>query len=159
MRLCDYFGVSIEEGRAGFISDHELWEQRHTDEWRNHDKQREAKYHKEWSTTHAYTLCIAFSRTNDIDLLSKINTIECGQRGSYVKWVLRQHLGNDEFSTERLTPEIMDILKLIYSEVPFEMFIETLSDLMDTKKFNIELLYGYVSYDTYMKMYKLQDYI
>ena len=157
MKICDYFDIPLEEGREASVKDHEIWKQRHSAEWHTHDKDRESAYHKQYTTNDAYMLCITFRYKEDFDLVKKMQSIELGSRGSYVKWVLRQHLGNDMFSTERFTPEVSNLLKIIYSEVPFEIFMQMLSSLVDTKTIDARLLYGYVSYHTFMEIYKLQD--
>lgn len=157
MKLCNYFNIPIEQGEAEFIKDHEIWENRHTDEWRTHDKQRESEYHKKYNQTNAIPICISFDRNKDRDLLDKLDSIELGARTTYIKWVMRKHLGNDFFSTERLTPEVLDLLKVVYSEVPFEIFMKTVSSLIDTKTIDSDLLYGYVSYPTFMRIYELKN--
>lgn len=156
-KICHYFDVDFVEGRLHFIEDHEVWQNRHPKEWHNHDTQRERTYYKRWYRDCGYNLCINFSKEHDADLYDKLSTIELGNRAPYVKWVLRQHLGNDTFSTERFTSEVQNLLKVIYSEVPFEIFMQMLSSLTDTKTIDAKLLYGYVSYPTFLKVYKLQD--
>lgn len=159
MSLCNYFDISIEEGRNAFIQDHEIWEQRHSAEWHEHDKQRESEYHKKYIRSKVIPICVCFDRKKDDDLLAKLETIELGNRSAYIKWVMRKHLGNDMFSTERLTPEVMDLLHIIYSEVPFEIFMKLVGSLIDTKTIDANLLYGYVSYSTFMEIYRLQNQI
>ena len=159
MKICNYFDVNIAEGQAASIAANELWNQQHSTEWHEHDKQRESEYHKKYNSTNAIPICVSFDRKKDRDLLEKLDSIELGARSTYIKWVMRKHLGNDMFSTERLTSEVVDLLKIIYSEVPFEIFMKALSSLLDTKTFDVHLLYGYVSYPTFMKIYKLQNQI
>lgn len=157
--LCQYFDIDYELGKAKFIEDHQIWNTRHSTEWFAHDKQRESEYHKKYNRNNAIPLCFSFDRTKDRDLLDKLDAIEPGNRTAYIKWVLRQHLGNDAFSTERLTPEVNALLKVVYSEVPFEIFMQMLAKLLDSKKIDAEVLYGYVSYPTYLKVLKLQNYV
>lgn len=159
MKICDYFDIPLAQGKEEFIKDHELWKKRHTSDWFAHDKQRESEYHKKYNDTNAIPICVSFDRVKDRDLLDKLDSIELGNRSPYIKWLMRKHLGNDLFSTERLTPEVQNLLKVIYSEVPFEIFMQTLSTLLDTKTFDAHLLYGYVTYATFMEIYRLQNYI
>ena len=156
--LCEYFGVDYELGQSKFIEDHEIWKQRHSVDWVAHDKAREHKYFTEvYTKSKVYMMSLAFDYANDDDLIKKLNTVELGNRSAYIKWIMRKHLGNDFFSTERLTPEVTNLLKIIYSEVPFEIFMQMLSTLLDTKTIDAKLLYGYVSYPTFLKIYRLQD--
>ena len=157
MTLCNYFDVDLDLGREKFNEGHEIWNNRHSPEWHTHDRQRESEYHKKYNRTNAIPICISFDRKKDRDLLDKLDTIELGNRSPYIKWLMRQHLGNDAFSTERLTQEVRDVLSVIYSEVPFDIFMKCLETLLDTKMFDVKLLYGYVTYKTYMKIYKMQD--
>ena len=155
--ICNYFDIPYEQGKIEFIKDHVAFNQRHTAEWFIHDKSRESAYHYDYNRTHAIPYCVSFHLVKDADLINKLNTIESGKRSPYIKNVLRQHLGNDKFSTERLTPEVQELLKVIYSEVPFEIFMQMLSSLLDTKTIDAKLLYGYVTYPTFLKVYRLQD--
>lgn len=155
--ICNYFDIPYEQGRVEFIKAHVKFNRRHDPEWFVHDKLRESVYHYEYNRTKAIPYCIHFDRIKDADLINKLSTIESGKRSAYIRNVLRRHLGNDTFSTERLTPEVQELLKIIYSEVPFEIFMQMLSSLLDTKTIDDKLLYGYVSYDTYLKIYRLQD--
>jgi len=157
-KLCQYFGIDYNLGLSKFQEDHRIWNERHNTEWHIHNKQREAKYYKKYYSN-AYMLCLNLSRKSDADIIEKLMTIELGNRASYVRWVLRQHLRNDNFSTERITPEIQALLQVIYSEVPFDIFMQTVSTLLDTKQIDVKLLYGHVSYDTYLEIYRLQNYI
>ena len=158
-KICLYFDVDYEFGKSKFIEGHNSWNTRHSAEWFAHDKQRESEYHRKYNNTNAIPYCVSFDRTKDRDLLDKLDSIELGNRSPYIKWVLRQHLGNDTFSTERLTPEVNALLKIIYSEVPFEIFMQMLSTLLDSKRIDAYLLYGYVSYHTFLEIYRLQNYI
>ena len=158
-KLCYYFGVDYDFGLSKFIEGHKIWNERHSEEWHKHDKQRESTYAKNYYRENVYMTCLPLSRNSDADIIEKLNTIEVGNRSSYIRWVLRQHLRNDTFSTERLTPEVQALLKVIYSEVPFEIFMQMLSTLLDSKKIDAKLLYGYVSYPTFLEISKLQNYI
>lgn len=155
--LCYYFGIDVDKGREEFIQGHEIWDARHSEEWRQHDKQRESTYAKNYYRENVYMTCLPLSRTSDADIIEKLNTIEVGNRSSYIRWVLRQHLRNDNFSIERLTPEIKNLLKVIYSEVPFDIFMTMLSSLLDKKTIDAKLLYGYVTYPTFLEVYRLQN--
>ena len=157
MQLCNYFDVDLAVGRSEFIKDHQIWEERHSAEWHKHDKEREKAYFHNYYYNNNYLVCLNFNRKTDKDLIDKLHTIELGNRCEYIRNLLRKHLGNDNFSTERLTPEVRDILSIIYSEVPFDIFMKCLETLLDTKTFDVKLLYGYVSYPTFIKIYKLQD--
>ena len=157
MVLCNYFDIDVETGRDFFIKDHQIWNTTHSAEWHKHDKERERAYFNKYYHTNGYLVCLNFSRKSDKDLIDKLNTIELGNRCAYIRNLLRKHLGNDNFSTERLTPEVRDVLSVIYSEVPFDIFMKCLETLLDTKMFDVKLLYGYVTYKTYMKIYKMQD--
>lgn len=157
MKICKYFDVDIETGRAEFAKDHKLWNDRHSDAWRAHDKQRESEYHKKYNQTRALPYCISFDRINDADLIAKLDNIELGARSTYVKWVLRGHLGNDFFSTERLTPEVVDILKVIHPLIPFDEFMQVLSRLIDSKTLDMRPFYGTVDFDTYLQLYLLKN--
>lgn len=159
LQICYYFNVDPEIGRAKFIEGNKHWIKRHNEEWHVHERQRESTYHKFYNNCYAIPMCISFSRSYDKDLLDKLETIESGKRSSYIKGVLRKHLGNDDFSTERLTQEIRDLLEIIYSEVPFDIFMQTLTTLLNTKTFDERLLYGYVSFPTFIKIRKLQNQI
>ena len=156
--LCYYFDVDLEEGKSEFIKDHETWNKRHSDEWHNHDKQRQSAYYKnKYANGDVYLMTIALRKNADKDIIDKLNTIEIGNRSTYLRWVLGQHLRNDNFSVERLTPAVRNLLEVIYSEVPFDIFMKMLSSLLDTKTIDAKLLYGYVSYSTFLKVYKLQN--
>ena len=159
LQICYYFGVDPELGRAKFVEGNKQWISRHNADWHTHDKQRESLYHKYYNSHYAIPICVSFSRKADKDLLDKLDTIEAGKRTRYIKGILRKHLGNDDFSTERLTAEVRDLLEMIYSEVPFDIFMQTLTTLLNTKTFDERLLYGYVSFPTFIKIRKLQNQI
>ncbi len=158
-KICHFFNIDYEFGMSKFKSDHTIWDMRHDDRWHAHDKQRESDYHKKYIRNNAIPYCVSFDRTKDRDLLDKLDSIELGNRSPYIKWVLRQHLGNDKFSADRLTPEVQALLKVIYSEVPFEIFMQMLSTLIDSKRIDARILYGYVSYPTFIEIRKLENYI
>jgi len=157
MQFCNYFGVDKATAKAAFVKDHQIWEERHSSEWHKHDKEREKAYFNKYYYNNSYLVCLNFNRKTDKDLIDKLNTIELGNRCGYIRNLLRKHLGNDNFSTERLTPEVRGVLSVIYTEVPFDIFMKCLETLLDTKTFDVKLLYGYVSYSTFIKIYKLQD--
>jgi hypothetical protein len=156
-KICLYFDIDYEFGKSKFIEAHNFWNTRHSAEWFAHDRQRESDYHRKYNNTNAIPYCVSFDRNSDRDLLDKLDTIESGKRSPYIKWVLRQHIKNDVFSLERLTPEVVNVLKLIYSEVPFEVFTAVLSGLIDCKMFDARMLYDYVSYPTFLEIYRLQN--
>jgi transcriptional regulator with XRE-family HTH domain len=156
-KICLYFDVDYELGKSKFIEDHNFWNTRHSAEWFAHDKQRESEYHKKYNKTNAIPYCVSFDRSKDRDLLDKLDTVESGKRSPYIKWVLRQHLRNDAFSLERLTPEVIALLQKLYSEIPFDVFLNVLSGLIDRKMLDARMLYDHVSYPTFLEIYRLQD--
>lgn len=157
LKICHYFNVDFSTGQDMFVADHEIWLNRHDETWFTHEKQREAAYIRQYHKSIAYMACISFRYDKDADLITKLESIESGNRAAYIRWVLRQHLGTDAFYTEIITKEIQEVLGLIYSEVSFDIFIKILYDLIQYKTFDIQLLYGYVDFHTFMKIYKLRD--